>query len=283
MLLFYAELTKKVKRPIYIWREDLAWPEFGANSGSKIRMFREFDFDPYSVIFTEGVSNSNQVRQLAHYVRMLPGNKKVFAVTRPDKPDWVDPSKTDSAAREFGALVQSLTYGEEFYKTRAFFRDIGALMIPRGVSCAEGIRAWINVGHEIQETLQDATIFVVSGSGATHAGLTIGANRSKVVGLSTTLDEEDQISRLLHLVVASGYKDWDTFNVIDSFAQDGGGESAEGFCALEKYRDLIDFEPDYHYNLRLFQQLEIIEKESRANPNDNTPVILINTGNQYNG
>jgi 1-aminocyclopropane-1-carboxylate deaminase/D-cysteine desulfhydrase-like pyridoxal-dependent ACC family enzyme len=276
---------------VYLYREDLYWreklepavwvgisarhpglvPELG---GSKIRMFDQFDFGKYQAVATTGITQSNQVRQLAAYMASKDMTMPLYVVVMPDGAtvDTRAEMERDNlrvALALYSNLhlyvmpndsVENRTYLQEWETVHR--SDPDSLFIPRGVSCPEGIVATTQIGEDISNNIiagmlpEGLEVLVISGSGGTHIGISRGmlpvCERSIVIGLPTRFDAETQMSKL----VARSPDNMEIFIEDRWQVPVLGGSTPASNASVDKWTPLLGVEVDRQYCGRMCQYLD---------------------------
>jgi hypothetical protein len=287
------EASSIMNRPVFLWREDRYWAEsrgmlywnsmwtrddIGAirrvapiYGGSKIRMLDHVRWGR-GPVFTTGIVQSNQVRQVAAYMAEGGFQSPLEVMVMPDAGE-VDPETELNRgnllmARELYPRCRITVLPDASEASRARLDDWlshaslhrHGTLLPRGMACQAGVDGTREIGQAIDLAVREKripenpTVLLVSGSGSTHIGIAEGMARTPgatVIGLSTKPDGDAQLLRLRARAPAL-----ERLYVDDVFGVVGGGSTPESDRSVDRWSGILGVEMDRFYCGRLCQWLD---------------------------
>lgn len=202
---------------ILVKRDDLTGAAGGGNKIRKLEFVVAAAIEQGAdSLVTMGVGQSNSARQVAGVGAALGLEVHVAVIT--DRVDRRDPAYLSSGnallTRLFGATLHECSVGDDRHEVLTRIADAltaqgkRPVVVPYGVSSARGGLGYVAAAYELASQLDDTPAAIVhgSGTGATQAGLIVGAAEAlqgtEVIGIDVDAEPERVTGDVAALVTA---------------------------------------------------------------------------------
>ena len=296
---FLKNISKFLKKNIYIKRDDITYLCGGGNKSRKLEYLIQDALDKKSdTIITCGAVQSNHCRLTASAASLENLDCYIVLEERIPASYDVNASGNNYLFKLLGCnttLIKSENSQEamdEIY-TKLIEENKKPYIIPGGGSCPLGILGYIECAQEIIKYCQEVNeqfdyIFCCSGSGGTHAGLLLGLRtggcKTIIIGISTRLNKNKQKQRIKEKIMETeeflGLDNTindDEIIVYDDYVGEGYSiPTYEMNNAIEKFARLEGILLDPVYTGKCAAgMIDICEKDSVFN---NKKILFIHTG-----
>ena len=293
---YESEFLEANNIKLFIKRDDLYNISGGGNKGRKLKYIINRNVKiKHNALVTTGSNQSNHIRASLIIANEL--GWKSHIVIHDEKPKKISTGnlRLTELLADYITYVEMKDVAETMEKAMLDFKNDGydPLYIWGGGHCLEGTHAYYHAAFELKEQLKGTEpnyIFLASGTGATQAGLVVGAKEcfenTKVIGISIAREGKRGHKEVLKSVVKLekylGKKLCNDDDVIFEESYNGGGydKSYEELDLVIKQSAKKGIILDKTYTAKAFYGMLDFIKNGKVEPN--STIVFWHTGGLLN-